>query len=345
MTFLAFWLFQAAIFYTNAQLRDSFFASPEDAARQHKLHCFRDTYRFFRDAVNKFLLNGTEETTREVATVARRVRSAFVEAFRPRSKSHGALAEQTHFVDDSLKTAFAFLDALEVDPHRFVNESYPKVGLGRPLLNHVTFADHVARVRAREKSGADVAASRETCRPWCGSDDDFSVSYRSVVLNPYHLQFPWYVDRAPRSVLYAGIGSRLAATLLSGCIDKSSECRAVLDDNRGCLATDQADHPATSVEDLQAALASISVAWRAARDDVDNETRYAVQASSQHGSTGNGVESDGVFFAFVCYYFCGEDGGEDMCNLPLKHVAGFARSFECRPNSPMNPERKCSILA
>ncbi|KAL1415786.1 hypothetical protein MTO96_028920 [Rhipicephalus appendiculatus] len=325
MTFLAFWLSKAAIFYTNAQLRDSFFASPEDAARQHKLHCFRDTYRFFRDAVNKFLLNGTEETTREVATVARRVRSAFVEAFRPRSKSHGALAEQTHFVDDSLKTAFAFLDALEVDPHRSANESYPKVGLGRPLLNHVTFADHVARVRAREKSGADVAASRENLSSL--------VRLRRRLLGRHD----------PSST--RGIGSRLAATLLSGCIDKSSECRAVLDDNRGCLATDQADHPATSVEDLQAALASISVAWRAARDDVDNETRYAVQASSQHGSTGNGVESDGVFFAFVCYYFCGEDGGEDMCNLPLKHVAGFARAFECRPNSPMNPERKCSILA
>ncbi|XP_075729587.1 uncharacterized protein LOC142771677 [Rhipicephalus microplus] len=339
---LGFLAFQAAIFYTNARLRDSFFDSPEEAARQHQLHCFRDTYRFFRDAMNEFLLNGTEEATKEIVAVARRVRSAFVEAFHTRSKLHGALAEQTRFVDDSLNTTLALLDALEADHHLFQNESFPKVGAGRALLNHMAFEDHA--VRAGEKPGGSVAASRKNRRPWPGYDD-FSVSYRDVVLNPYHLNFPWYVDKAPRSVLYAGIGSRLAATLLFDCVEKSSECRAVLDDNRGCLVTDGEDrHQRTFVEDMQAVVAGISVAWRAARNDGDNATRHAVQASSQHASTRDRVASDGLFFAFVCYYFCGEDGGEDMCNLPLKHVAGFAHTFECGPDSPMNPERKCSIL-
>ncbi|XP_037498079.2 uncharacterized protein LOC119371696 [Rhipicephalus sanguineus] len=335
---LGFLAFQAAIFYTNAHLRDSFFASPEESVRQHRLQCFRDTYRFFRNAVNKFLLNGTEDSTKEVVTVARRVKSTFLGAFHAGSKSYGALPEQTRFVDDSLKTALALLAPSEVDADRFAYESYPNVSLQRPLLNHIAFAEHLARVGARVEPGTVVAAAVESHRPWHSLDDYFSVSYRRVVLNPYHLRFPWYVDRAPRSVLYAGIGSRLAATLLFDCVDKSSECRAVLDDNRGCLATNETGHHVTSIEDLQAALAGISVAWRAVRDDVDNATRYAVEASSQH-------TADGVFFIFACYYFCGEDGGEDMCNFPLKHVAGFAHAFECPSDSPMNPERKCSILA
>ncbi|KAH8030828.1 hypothetical protein HPB51_011872 [Rhipicephalus microplus] len=87
-------------------------------------------------------------------------------------------------------------------------------------------------------------------------------------------------------------------------------------------------------------------AWHGEPRETMASTRLGTlsEASSRHASTRDRVASDGLFFAFACYYFCGEDGGEDVCNLPLKHVAGFAHTFECGPDSPMNPERKCSIL-
>ncbi|KAH7985692.1 hypothetical protein HPB49_026308 [Dermacentor silvarum] len=240
-------------------------------------------------------------------------------------------------VDDSLKTTFALLDAFNIDAHQSMYKSYPNVSLGRPLLNHISFAEHLAQIQVRVEMVVDVAASNEIPRrPW-HFNEGFSAARQSFVLTPYHLHFPWYSDKAPRSVMYAGIGSRLAAMLFSHCLESSSACRAVLHDHRSCMATNGADHR-TFGEELQAALAGISVAWRAFRDDVANATEYAVEASTP-------TEADGLFFAFGCYFLCGEDGGEELCNAPLKHSADFARVFECRRYSPMNPERKCAILA
>ncbi|KAH7986445.1 hypothetical protein HPB49_025963 [Dermacentor silvarum] len=333
---LGFLAFQSAIFYTNTKVRDSFFASPEEAARQQKLHCFRDTYGLFLHAVNNFLLNGTEEPVKEVAGVARKVTSTFLEALHRNNVPYGA-HPQPRSVDDSLKTTFALLDAFNIDAHQSMYKSYPNVSLGRPLLNHISFAEHLAQTQVRVEMVVDVAASNKIPRrPW-HFDEGFSAARQSFVLTPYHLHFPWYSDKAPRSVMYAGIGSRLAAMLFSHCLESSSACRAVLHDHRSCMAKNGVDHR-TFGEELQAALAGISVAWRAFRDDVANATEYAVEASTP-------TEADGLFFAFGCYFLCGEDGGEELCNAPLKHSADFARVFECRRYSPMNPERKCAILA
>ncbi|KAH6921832.1 hypothetical protein HPB50_005377 [Hyalomma asiaticum] len=296
-------------------------------------------------SVNNFLLNGTEEIKRQVITGARRVRSAFLDAFRCDSKSFGARPEHARIVDDSLKAALALLDAIGIQAQRFVYESYPAVNSGRPLLNHIAFAEHLARLQNRDERGTAVVASEERRFPRRDFGDGLAVSHRHFVLNPYHLHFPWYVERSPRSVLYAGIGSRLAATLLFDCIEKSFECRAVTDDTNECLAASEANRHATSVQELQAALVGITVAWRALNDDVNNATPHAVEASPHHASTLNAVQVDGLFFAFGCYYYCGEEGGEELCNVPLKHNAEFARVFECPPDSPMNPERKCPVLA
>ncbi|XP_072143012.1 neprilysin-1-like [Dermacentor andersoni] len=333
MGFLA---FQAAIFYTNTKIRGSFFGSLEEAARQQKLICFRETYGLFQHAVNNFLLNGAEQQVKEIVGVARRVRNTVFETLHRNSTSYGAHA-QPRSVDDTFNSTFALMDAFNIDTNWSMYKSYPSVSLGRPLLNHISFAQHLAQIQARIEMVLDLAASNEIRRRLWHFDDNFSVARRSFVLTPYHLHFPWYTDKASRSVLYAGIGSRLAATLLFHCLQRSSTCRTVLADHRSCLETNGAGYQRTFGEELQVALAGITVAWRAFQDDVSNATRHTVEASSP-------IEADGLFFAFGCYFFCGEDGGEELCNAPLKHSADFARVFECGRHSPMNPERKCAIF-
>ncbi|KAL1476575.1 hypothetical protein MTO96_018380 [Rhipicephalus appendiculatus] len=67
----------AAIFYTKAEVRESFFGSSEVARAQQERHCFGDVHSLFRRVVDHFLFNGAEEALAHVSELARTVRDEF----------------------------------------------------------------------------------------------------------------------------------------------------------------------------------------------------------------------------------------------------------------------------
>ncbi|KAH8031386.1 hypothetical protein HPB51_016570 [Rhipicephalus microplus] len=94
--------------------------------------------------------------------------------------------------------------------------------------------------------------------------------------------------------------------------------------------------------EIQGAVASVDVALTALE-----------AASVANASTGTSVSlwdtifgflpDDKLFFSFFCYLHCGQLDGERLCNVPLRHSAGFSRVFGCKSGSAMNPEKKCRM--
>ncbi|KAK8757034.1 hypothetical protein V5799_000260 [Amblyomma americanum] len=338
---LGFLAIQAAIFYSSAEMRESLFGSRQAAASQQKLHCFRDTYRLFPHVLNNFLLKASNEAMKEVMVIARSVTNAYLNVLNKNTSHRSRPLER--FVEDSIRPVLTLQGKFKSDDIRVLYEAYPNMSAGA-LLNRISIAEKLAGRDIETEEAGTVNKSNGVRRQF-EFDSYFVATYKDFVLTPYHLFFPWYSPSAPRSVLYAGIGARIAAALFYDCIERSSTCRATVYKNDGCLSSRDGagEHQELGVE-LQAAVAGVSVAWRAFQDRVQNASGHDSNDSIIATDSAAPVSSHAAFFTFGCYFFCGEDNGEELCNTPLQHSVGFARVFDCDRSSPMNLERKCGML-
>ncbi|KAH7966178.1 hypothetical protein HPB49_014141 [Dermacentor silvarum] len=333
----------AALFYTKAEVRESFFGSPEEAMAQQERHCFRDVYGLFRPAVVRFLLKGAEEALADVSQLALRVGDEFRKSLR----SGVPLQDQPYPYSEvtSFGKVFALLETSKPGSFLDLHEAYPNV-TSRPLQNRVNFAERLAR---RSDFGIDESVdvarrpakvAADHLREWEG---DVGISYLGFRLAPYHLFFPWFSASAHhRAALYAGIGARLAAALYFNYAERRPFGRNVLLDGHRCLASNQEGLDAPLALELQAGVAGVGVAWRAYENMRRNITTEPETPSTEEGF--GAIAGPRAFFAFGCHLFCGEEDGEKMCNVPLRHNADFARVFECKNVSLMNPEKKCDMF-
>ncbi|KAL3222615.1 hypothetical protein MRX96_028394 [Rhipicephalus microplus] len=157
-----------------------------------------------------------------------------------------------------------------------------------------------------------------------------------------HMEEPFYTANVSPAVLMAGVGARLAAALFYDHVaSRSPNDRAkIYAENQDCLFPGTGGGPPDL--EIQGAVASVDVALTALK-----------AASVANASTGTSVSlwdtifgflpDDKLFFSFFCYLHCGQLDGERLCNVPLRHSAGFSRVFGCKSGSAMNPEKKCRM--
>ncbi|KAL1471714.1 hypothetical protein MTO96_023541 [Rhipicephalus appendiculatus] len=55
-------------------------------------------------------------------------------------------------------------------------------------------------------------------------------------------------------------------------------------------------------------------------------------------------DDDQVFFLTYCLMTCAVNSTGESCNVPLRQLQKFASAFQCEPNSPMNPTKKCTFF-
>ncbi|XP_077497694.1 uncharacterized protein LOC144108303 [Amblyomma americanum] len=326
----------AAVFYLNAEVRERFFGSLEEALAQQEQHCFSDAYTVFRYAIVHFLQQGAEEALGKFAACASTVVEAFLDALHENTSRR--VDSTLHSEVPTLGDVFAVLNSSK--PLAFLNTyaSYPDLS-SRPVQNRMAFAEQLMRVDLRYKNAdSAVSVTVERRNNW---KKDFSVSLQDFRLTPYYFSFPWYSDHVHPFVLYAGVGARIAAAIYLDFMTLHGSSHEVLYKNNKCLTTESSDIKAKELE-VQAAVAGVTLAWNALRVNADNMTD--LDALFLTDISKPWMTASRAFFVFGCYVFCGAGNGETMCNFPLKHNIAFSRAFECQDGSPMNPGNKCDML-
>lgn len=162
-------------------------------------------------------------------------------------------------------------------------------------------------------------------------------------LMPYAFDFPVYALEAPTSIRYAGIGSEVAtamASLLFGGRQSWSNETAqnVLNEITCFLKRTQDSWALTNIEwKLVYRLASVVALWNAFRNaSGDAATNFLADLPN--------LTAARLFFFAWCYVQCGEPSAKDACDVPLKHVPGFADAFGCKSGTPMRADWRCSFF-
>ncbi|XP_077532769.1 neprilysin-1-like [Haemaphysalis longicornis] len=162
-------------------------------------------------------------------------------------------------------------------------------------------------------------------------------------LMPYALDFPVYALEAPPSIRYGGIGSEVATAMASllfgGRQSWSNETtQNVLNEITCFLKRTQDSWELTNSEwKLVYRLASVVALWDAFRSASGDA---ATDFLADHPN----LEAARLFFFAWCYVQCGEPSAKDACDVPLKHVAGFADAFGCKSGTPMRTDWRCSFF-
>ncbi|KAH7956906.1 neprilysin-1 [Rhipicephalus sanguineus] len=55
-------------------------------------------------------------------------------------------------------------------------------------------------------------------------------------------------------------------------------------------------------------------------------------------------DDDQIFFLSYCLTTCAVNSAGDSCNVPLRQMDRFASAFQCEPDTPMNPQKKCTFF-
>ncbi|KAL1471718.1 hypothetical protein MTO96_023545 [Rhipicephalus appendiculatus] len=55
-------------------------------------------------------------------------------------------------------------------------------------------------------------------------------------------------------------------------------------------------------------------------------------------------DDDQIFFLSYCLTTCAEGSTGEACNVPLRQMDRFASAFQCGPDTPMNPPKKCTFF-
>ncbi|XP_070397063.1 uncharacterized protein [Dermacentor albipictus] len=319
----------AAVSHTSSEIRDAFFGSASDASFRQEQYCFLTSYVFYGDALNNFLFEKARAELKTFGDLQEFVWEQFPRIVGPNSTLLGE--RQPLPRDNHLHVVSEFLRTSE--PRFFLPryKTYPNL-TDSALRNWMALTGHKRQLGfAYTDSGKDSD---------CASQCDATIyKWR---LTPYHLAFPWYSPGIHRGILFAGLGTRLAAATFLDYIDRRPSRRArVYDDNHRCLRAVNPELKEGPDIGLQAGVAAV-LASSALLGGYARDFSLVDSGAGSLRDVGH-LKGIQVFFAFGCHLLCGDANAERLCNVPLRHSVDFARAFNCEADALMNPSRKCRM--
>ncbi|KAL1478406.1 hypothetical protein MTO96_035037, partial [Rhipicephalus appendiculatus] len=334
---------QALVDYVSSDLLRSLLGGSRELATESIYErCFSDAYRFYGVAINAYFHQPLSHVVADLSRVATLVQEIFTSGLRDNDTTLRAvapgLATRGSSGPSSRRGNFDLaLTGLSMLDTKSFTESYgdypPQASSSlHNWMQHAAFASGGGKTPA----GASL---------WESLNEDVGRTagrFHNFRLGLAHMEEPFYAANVSPPALMAGVGARLAAALFYDHVAARSPDDLVkaYAQNQECL------FPGTGGGspdlEIQGAVASVDVALTALK-----------AASVANTSSGTSVglwdtifgflADDELFFSFFCYLHCGEPDGERLCNVPLRHSAGFSRVFGCRSGSAMNPEKKCRM--
>lgn len=334
---------QALVGYMSSDLLTSLLGGSYELATESIYdRCFSDAYRFYDVVIIAYFHQQLSHEVLDLGQVATLVHQTFSGANRPGDTTSGAVTPATVARNSlappgspgNFDLALASLSMLNTTALAKAYEEYPRES-DSSLYN---WMQHAAFAYSGGKSATGAPL-------WPSLNEDVARRagrFRKFRLDLAHMEEPFYADNVSAAVLMAGVGARFAAALFYDRIaarttDDLAEAYAK---NQECL------FPGTGGGspdlEVQGAVASVDVAWTALKAAGVAKSSFGTSAGLRDTVAGF-VADDELFFSFFCYLHCGEADGERLCNVPLRHSAGFSRVFGCGHGSVMNPEKKCRM--
>ncbi|XP_075729703.1 uncharacterized protein LOC142771738 [Rhipicephalus microplus] len=324
----------AAVWYTSSEIRDAFFGSSMDASFHQKQFCSISLYEFYGDALNHFFF----EKARSELKMFKGLQALMWNEFPRIVGPNGTLVGE----EEPLPRANHLYGVSE-----FLRKSEPKVFLPRyksypnltnsPLRNWIALTDNKRKQLGFDYNDSYVRQKHTSCASQC---DATIFKWR---LTPYHLTFPWYSSGIHRSILFAGLATRIAAAIFLDYVYRNELQRErFFEENQKCLQSMNPDLDEAPDVRLQAGVAAVLAS--SALLNRTSRSNSSLIGSGTYSLDGVGdVKESEEFFVFGCHLLCGDDDAERLCNLPLRHSVQFAHAFNCEVDTNMNPRRKCHL--
>ncbi|KAK8787940.1 hypothetical protein V5799_022283 [Amblyomma americanum] len=304
--------------FTEPRILESFYGNAEDARNLLRGNCFAVSYSIFGYAINYFFLRSKAVPYDDVKKLAQDIREELPMLLGGNSSVVARATNTVYF-----KAAFLILERSRPGGYLSAYTNYPDMTRD-PLKNWMLVVEH-------GKKGSAITD------PYIIYNKRDHIKFKGFRLMMPDLLFPVFSSDAHWAIRYGGLGARIAAALIRDYIEGSGKANEVYRANHDCLFGKSAAGPID--ENLQIAIASAGVILRLFEKARSKKPRDdPLVMDMPH------FKSEKVPFIFGCHLLCGERGGEELCNTPVRHSADFARVFDCPQDSPMNPSKKCWML-
>ncbi|XP_077516743.1 endothelin-converting enzyme 1-like [Amblyomma americanum] len=305
------------IAFTEPRILESFYGNAEEARRAVQSNCFAFSYDIFGYAVNHFFLRSKTVPYEQVTQLAEDVRKELSKLLSGNSSLLTRSANGSNF-----ETVFGVMERSRPGGYLSRYADYPDM-TNDPLRNWMLVVKHGKKVDKHEA-------------PYLKHSIHDHVKFKGFRLMMPELLFPVFASDAHWAIRYGGLGARIAAALLCDYIEGSGKANEVYRANHDCLFG-KVSKPVDA--NLQVAVACAGIVLRlfelARSKAADGDPLFM---DTPH------FRAEKLPFIFGCHLLCGENGGKELCNTPVRHSADFARVFDCPQDSPMNPSKKCWML-
>ncbi|KAH6934323.1 hypothetical protein HPB50_022915 [Hyalomma asiaticum] len=167
---------------------------------------------------------------------------------------------------------------------------------------------------------------------------------QDFVLLPFALTFPMYNAGTSVAIKYGTLGALLARASAEVALDyygRQEATKERLEESRECFAKDARtmsiaprDNVMLETVALEALLDAVQEAFNQKRQNREGLSSYSALET--------------VFISW-CLMKCAVTPNErsadvDPCSAPLRHVRRFSDTFDCHPETSLNPVRKCRVF-
>ncbi|XP_077523880.1 uncharacterized protein LOC144134966 [Amblyomma americanum] len=361
--FVSWYTVQVAALFANQALISNFYdGDSRRALALHTAFCLGQAYAVSGTVVfSSYSRHSLRSTTRHDAG---RLTLAVRESFRKRVAQWKTLDEDVTVVSNwaSLETAFEAFGGSEdrVPPSKTtpsasgnggtsnVTDSVPDVSPDMTEESLVTNLRKATRYFARTSSHGDYTSDVAATAMSVGiSTLHMSAALYSkgdFILMPYSLSFPLYDYQLIPAANYGGLGAEVARVLGQLFIEAyrvPEASRSWLTRLEDCLLANALIEE-QNVFMTMAEAVSFGALVDAYDVHVSDEGDDSKRLPGLQEFTGRQL-----LFMALCFMKCrGRGTGKTppwACNLPLKHMPEFARTFGCQHGTPMNPMKKCEL--